>query len=81
MYHHALVQADAVSQRAARVLVPRPLNYSVSDAESMHAAPRNGGASVSGAHGVHGASETLSSSFTLRHHARMLANAVSRGAV
>ena len=43
----------------------------VSDAVSAHIAPRNGGASVSGAGGVHGASETLSKCFALRHHAWM----------
>jgi hypothetical protein len=40
----------------------------VSDAVSAHIAPRNGGASVSGAGGVHEALETLSGSFALRHH-------------
>ena len=45
--HHAWMQANAVSQRAVRVLVPRPLNYSVSDAVSARVAPRNGGACVS----------------------------------
>ena len=39
---------------------------------------QNGGASVSGADGVHEASETLSSSFTLRHHAWMQAIPVSQ---
>jgi hypothetical protein len=38
----------------------------VSDAVSAHIAPRNGGASVSGAGGVHEALETLSGSFALR---------------
>ena len=70
--------ANAVSQRAAWMLVPRSLNYRVSSAVSTHAAPRNGGASILGADGVHEAPETLSSSFTLRHHAWMLANAVSQ---
>ena len=32
MYDHDQMQANAVSQRAAWVLVPRPLNYRVSDA-------------------------------------------------
>jgi hypothetical protein len=80
MYYHALMQANAVSQRAARVLVPRPLNYRVSDAVSMHAAPRNGDASVSGAYWVHEASETLGRSLALRHHALVQANAVSQRA-
>ena len=70
--------ANAVSQRAAWMLVPRSLNYRVSSAVSTHAAPRNGGASILGADGVHEAPETLSSSFTLRHHAWMLASAVSQ---
>ena len=42
--------------------------------------PRNGGASVLGAAGMHEALETLSSSFTLRHHAWMQAIAVSQRA-
>jgi hypothetical protein len=41
-----------------KVLVPRPLNYSLSDAVSAHVAPRDGGASVSGAYWVHEALET-----------------------
>ena len=49
--HRAWMQADAVSQRAVRVLVPRPLNCRVSDAVSMHVAARNGGASVRGQKG------------------------------
>ena len=32
MYHHDQMHANAVSQRAAWVLVPRPLSYSASDA-------------------------------------------------
>ena len=80
VYHHDQMQANAVSQRAVWVLVPRPLNYRLSDAVSTHVAPRNGGASVSAADGVHEASETLSSSFALRHHAWMQANAVSQRA-
>ena len=64
MYHHDQMHATAVSQRAARVLVPRPLNYRLSDAVSAHVAPRNGGASVSGANWMYEASEILSSSFT-----------------
>ena len=80
MYHHALMQANAVSQRAARVLVPRPLNYSLSDAVSMHVTPRDGGASISGAYWVHEASETLGSSLALRHHALVQADAVSQRA-
>ena len=76
MYHHDQMQANAVSQRAAWVLVPRPLNYRLSDAVSAHVAPRNGDVSVPEAAGVHKASETLSSSFALRHHARMLTKTV-----
>jgi hypothetical protein len=48
VYHHDQMQANAVSQRAAWVLLPRPLNYRLSDAASTHVAPGNGGASVSG---------------------------------
>jgi hypothetical protein len=48
VYHHDQMQANAVSQKAAWVLVPRPLNCRVSDAVSMHVAARNGGASVQG---------------------------------
>jgi hypothetical protein len=76
----ARMLANAMSQRAARMLVLRPLNYRVSNAVSMGGRRRNGGASVSGADRTHEASETLSSSFALWHHARTLANAVSRGA-
>ena len=73
MYHRDQMLANAVSQRAAWVLVLQPLKYRLSDAASAHDAPRNGGASVSGADTcrVHDASETLSSSFALRHHAWM----------
>ena len=49
MYHHDQMHANAVSQRAAWVLVPRPLMYRLSDAVSTHVAPRSSGASVSGA--------------------------------
>ena len=80
MRHHAWMLASAVSQRAAWVLLPRPLNYRLSNAVSMGGRRRNGGASVSGADGVHEASGALSSSFALRHRARMLANAVSQRA-
>ena len=76
MYHRDQMQANAVSQRAAWVLVPRPLNDRLSDAVSSNVAPRNGGVSVPEATGVHEASETLSSSFALRHHDQMQANAV-----
>ena len=78
--HRAWMQANAVSQRAAWVLVPRPLNYRLSDALWTRVAPRNGGVSVSGVVVVYEASGTLGSSFVLRHHAWMLANAVSQGA-
>jgi len=74
------MQANAVSQRAAWVLVPRPLNYRVSDAVSMGGRRRKSSASVSGADRVHEASETQSSSFTLRHRAWMLAIVVSQRA-
>ena len=80
MHHHGQMLANAVSQRAAWVLVPQPLNCRLSDTESAHDAPSNGGASVSGADGVHEASGTLSRSFTLRHHAWMQANAVPQKA-
>ena len=69
-----------MSQRAVWVLVPRPLNIRLSDAVSTHVAPRNGGASASGANWAHEASGTLSSSFALRHHAWMQAHAVSQRA-
>jgi len=59
------MQANAVSQRAAWVLVPLPLNYRVSDAVSTHVVRRNGGASVSGADGAFKASEAPSSSLAL----------------
>ena len=62
------------------MLVPRPLNYGMSDAVSMGGRRRNGGAPVSGLYGVHEAAGTLSSSFALRNHAWVLANAVSRRA-
>ena len=78
--HHAWLLANAVSQRVAWVLMLRSLNYRVSDAVSTHVAPRNGGASVSGADGMHEASGTLSRSFALRHHAWMQAIAVSQRA-
>ena len=80
VYHHDQMQANAVSQRAAWVLVPRPLNYRLSNAVSMGGRRRNGGTSVSAANGIQEASETLSGSFAQRHHARMLANAVSQRA-
>ena len=79
MYHHDQMQANAVSQRAAWVLVPRPLNCRLSNAVSMGGRRKNSGASVSGADGVHEASETVSSSFALRHQAWMWAIAVSQG--
>ena len=78
--HHDWMQANVVPQKVAWALVPQPLNYRVSDTESAHDAPSNGGTSVSGADGVHGASGTLSRSFTLRHHAWMQANAVPQKA-
>ena len=78
VYHRDQMQANAVSQRAAWVLLPRPLNYRLSDAASTHVAPGNGGASVSGVVVVYEASGTLSSSFALRDCAWMLANTSHR---
>ena len=80
VHHHGQMQANAVSQRAAWVLVPRPLNYRLSDAASTRVAPRHGGAPVSGAYWMYEASRTLSRSLAMRHHAWMLANAVSQRA-
>ena len=76
----ASMLANAVSQRAAWALVPRPLNYGLSDAVSTHVTPRNGSVSISGTDGMFVAYGTLSRSFVLRHRAQMLANAVSRRA-
>ena len=70
--HRAQMLANAVSRRAAWVLVPQPLNYRLSDTVSTHVTPRKGGVSVSGVVGVREASGALSSSFALRHHAWML---------
>jgi len=70
----------AVSQRAAWVLVLRPLlplNYRLSDAASAHVAPKNGGASVSAAAGLFAAYDKLGSSLALWHHAQMLSSAVA----
>jgi hypothetical protein len=78
--HHNQMQANAVPQRAAWVLVLRPLNYRASDAVPMGGRRRNSGASVSGTNWAHGASETLSRSLALRHHDQMQANAVSKSA-
>jgi hypothetical protein len=72
--------ANAVSQRAAWVLVLQPLKYRLSDAASAHDAPRNGGASVSGAAGVFEAHGALSKSLAMYHRDQMLANAVSQRA-
>jgi hypothetical protein len=79
--HHARMLANAGSQRTAWVLMPRSLNSRASEAVPAHVVPRNVGAPVLGATGAHKASETLSSSFTLRHHSWMQANAVSHRAV
>ena len=76
LWHHDQMQANAVSQRAAWVLVPRPLNCRLSDAVSMGGGRKNAGASVSGAYWVHEAPQTLSSCLALRHHDQMQANAV-----
>ena len=62
------------------MLAPLALDYRESDAVSAHVVPRNGGASVSGANWVYEASEILSSSLAMRHHAWMQANAVSQRA-
>jgi len=78
--HHAWMQANAVSQRAARMLLPQTQNCRLSDAVSAPVAPRNSGASVLGSTGVHEASEPFSRCFALRHHAWMQANTVSQGA-
>ena len=78
--HHDQMQADAVSQRAAWVLVPRPLNCRLSDAVSTHVVPRNGGASVSGADGTFAAYGARSRCLAMYHHDQMLANAVSQRA-
>ena len=80
MYHRDQMQANAVSQRAAWVLMPRPLNYRLSDAVSSHVAPRNGGASVSGANGMLAAYGALSRSLAIYHCDQMQANAVSQRA-
>ena len=40
MYHHAWLHANAVSQRAAWVLVPRSLIYSVGNAYRWRAAQK-----------------------------------------
>ena len=50
--HHEQMLANAVSQRAVWMLMPRSLNYRLSDAVVTHVAPRNGGISVSGADGM-----------------------------
>ena len=80
MYHRDQMLANAVSQRAAWVLVLQPLKYRLSDAASAHDAPRNGGASVSGAAGVFEAHGALSKSLAVYHRDQMLANAVSQRA-
>ena len=69
-----------MSQRAAWVLVPRPLNYRLSDAVSTHVALRNAGAFASGPIGVLAAYGSLSSSLAMDHHAWMQANALSQSA-
>ena len=74
--HHDQMQADAVSQRAVRVLVPRPLTYHVSDAVSMHVARRNGGAPVSGATGVRAHTALAGFISAGSHRARILARPV-----
>ena len=70
-----------VTESSARVLMLWSLNYRLRDAVSMGGRRRKGGASVSGAGGVHEASETLSSSFTLRHRARMQDSCVAESCV
>ena len=56
------------------------VNLQLKQCLSMGGRRRNGGASVLGANRVPEASEALSSSFALRHHAWMQANAVPRRA-
>jgi len=75
--HRAWMQANAVSQRAVWGADVAVVNLQLEQCLSMGGRRKNGGASVSGANRVHEASETLCSSFALRHHAWMLANAVS----
>ena len=65
-----------VAESSVWVLVLRPQSCRLSNAVSMGGRRKNSGASVSGADGVHEASETVSSSFALRHHARMLTKTV-----
>ena len=79
LWHHAQLLASAVAGSSVGWAL-RSLNYGVSDAVSTYAVSKNGGASISGAAVVFEASETLGSSSTLQHHARMLAIAVSQRA-
>ena len=76
----SLVLLDHARMLQIRSLVRRLLNYRLSDAVSAHVAPRNGGASVSGAVVAYEASGTLSRSFARWHRAWMQANAVSQRA-
>jgi hypothetical protein len=78
MYRHDQMHANAVSQRAACVLVPRPLNHGLSDAASTHIAPRNSCASVSATAGVLAAYGTLGRSLAMYQHGELHANAVSQ---
>jgi len=79
LWHHAQLLASAVAgSSVGRALLA--LSYSVSDAVSAPASCRNSGASVSDATVMLEAPGTRSSSFAQRHHARMLANAVSQRA-
>ena len=78
MHHHGQMQANAVSQRAAWVLVPRPLNYRLGDAASTRVAPRNGGIFFGGRHDACGIADTQLQLCALASRSDA-ANAVSRG--
>ena len=70
---HIRMLANAVAQRVAWVLLPRPLVCSYQWAGGAQNATRVIPVQVGGV----GASEIFKSSFALRHRAQMLANAVS----
>ena len=79
VYHHDQMQANAVSQSAARCW-SRGRRLLLSDAVLAHASRRNGGAPVSGTSGVFAACGALSRSLAMYHHAWLHANAVSQRA-
>jgi len=82
MYHHDQMQANAVSQRAVWVMMPRSRIYSErQQCLSMGGRRRKSGASVLGADGMLAAYGILSRSLLVYHHDQMLANAVSQRAV